>query len=80
MRFFTTICHHVSTQIMSFRGCIVAQIAFVALFAILCFQMTLQMTKSGRCILYSHTGRSCLIFLSVLNMSVLNMHFKNIGP
>ena len=41
-----SMAHHVSTQITSFRGCIVAQIAFVALIVNVCFQMT----ESGRCI------------------------------
>ena len=50
MRFFTTVRQHVSIQITSFRGCKVAQFAFMALFANVCFQMTFQITRSGRCI------------------------------
>ena len=42
-------CRQVSTEITSFRGCIVAKIAFVAKFANVNFQMTFQITKSGRC-------------------------------
>ena len=49
VRCFTTVCRQVSTQITSFRGVIVAKIAFVALFANVNFQRNFQITKSGRC-------------------------------
>ena len=48
-RFFTTVCRQVLTQITSLRDCIVAKIAFFALFANVSFQITFQITKSGRC-------------------------------
>ena len=73
MRFFTTVCRQVLTQITSLRDCIVAKIAFVALLANVCFQMTFQISKSGRC---KVTLEEDFSPLSVL----INMYIKNIGP
>ena len=70
MRFFTTVCRQVSTQITSFRGVIVAKIAFVALFANVNFQRNFQITKSGR----------CKVTLVEVVWFLINMYIKNIGP
>ena len=75
MRFFTTVCRQVSTQITSFRGVIVAKIAFVALFANVNFQRNFQITKSGRCIV-----TLVEVFFCFSPLSVLNMYIKKIGP
>ena len=70
VRFFTTVCRQVSTQITSFRGVIVAKIAFVALFANVNFQRNFQITKSGR----------CKVTLVEVVWFLINMYIKNIGP
>ena len=67
MRFFTTVCHHVSTQITSFRDCIVAKIACVASF-----------TNISPLFLDA-TGWPNIHFISLLSLSIYTHNLKHLS-
>ena len=49
--FFPIVSFHMSPQIVQFRGCIIALVAFVWLFSTMCFQMCPQITCTRGCII-----------------------------